>query len=137
MQQQYLRLIPRNIRLAEAPSHGLPINLYDPRSAGAESLKSPNVAIHYAEDIYCPFDLLEETEPTQEPTEETSQEPTQEPTEETSPDTTEETSHEPTQEPEQKVIKKHAGDVIKNPYMVNNKLQTYSRQDRGRKAARC
>ena len=30
-------LIPRNIRLAEAPSHGLPINLYDPRSTGAES----------------------------------------------------------------------------------------------------
>ena len=30
-------IIPRNIRLAEAPSHGLPINLYDPRSTGAES----------------------------------------------------------------------------------------------------
>ncbi len=30
-------VIPRNIRLAEAPSYGLPINLYDPRSAGAES----------------------------------------------------------------------------------------------------
>ena len=30
-------VIPRNIRLAEAPSHGLPINLYDPKSAGAES----------------------------------------------------------------------------------------------------
>lgn len=33
----YKTIIPRNIRLAEAPSHGLPINLYDPRSAGAES----------------------------------------------------------------------------------------------------
>lgn len=30
-------LIPRNIRLAEAPSYGLPVNLYDPRSMGAES----------------------------------------------------------------------------------------------------
>ena len=32
-------IIPRNVRLAEAPSHGLPINLYDPRSAGAESYR--------------------------------------------------------------------------------------------------
>ena len=30
-------LIPRNIRLAEAPSYGLPANLYDPKSMGAES----------------------------------------------------------------------------------------------------
>jgi chromosome partitioning protein len=29
--------IPRNIRLAEAPSHGLPVIFYDPRSRGAES----------------------------------------------------------------------------------------------------
>ena len=33
----YKTIIPRNIRLAEAPSHGLPINFYDPRSTGAES----------------------------------------------------------------------------------------------------
>lgn len=33
----YKTIIPRNVRLAEAPSHGLPINLYDPRSSGAES----------------------------------------------------------------------------------------------------
>ncbi len=35
----YKTIIPRNIRLAEAPSHGLPINLYDAKSAGAESYK--------------------------------------------------------------------------------------------------
>ena len=30
-------VIPRNIRLAEAPSHGKPVALYDPRSRGTES----------------------------------------------------------------------------------------------------
>lgn len=33
----YETVIPRNVRLSEAPSHGLPIALYDPRSKGAES----------------------------------------------------------------------------------------------------
>jgi chromosome partitioning protein len=28
-------LIPRNVRLSEAPSHGLPISLYDPTCRGA------------------------------------------------------------------------------------------------------
>ena len=36
----YKTLIPRNIRLAEAPSYGIPINLYDKRSAGAESYRN-------------------------------------------------------------------------------------------------
>jgi chromosome partitioning protein len=31
--------IPRNVRLGEAPSHGIPIHLYDPRSQGAESYR--------------------------------------------------------------------------------------------------
>ncbi len=35
----YKTIIPRNIRLAEAPSHGLPINLYDTKSTGAESYR--------------------------------------------------------------------------------------------------
>ena len=36
----YKTIIPRNVRLAEAPSHGLPINLYDSKSAGAESYRN-------------------------------------------------------------------------------------------------
>ena len=36
-QKVYKTLIPRNIRLAEAPSYGQPINLYDGKSAGAEA----------------------------------------------------------------------------------------------------
>ncbi len=35
----YQTMIPRNIRLAEAPSYGIPINLYDTKSAGAESYR--------------------------------------------------------------------------------------------------
>lgn len=36
----YNTIIPRNVRLAEAPSHGLPIHLYDSRSSGAESYRN-------------------------------------------------------------------------------------------------
>ena len=36
----YKTIIPRNIRLAEAPSYGIPINMYDSKSAGAESYRS-------------------------------------------------------------------------------------------------
>ncbi|MBE5921298.1 MAG: ParA family protein [Lachnospiraceae bacterium] len=38
-QNIYKTIIPRNIRLAEAPSYGLPINLYDKRATGAESYR--------------------------------------------------------------------------------------------------
>ena len=36
----YKSIIPRNVRLAEAPSYGQPINLYSPRSAGAEAYRA-------------------------------------------------------------------------------------------------
>ncbi len=38
-QNIYNTLIPRNIRLAEAPSYGMPITQYDPKSAGAEAYR--------------------------------------------------------------------------------------------------
>ena len=34
----YQTVIPRNVRLAEAPSHGKPVALYDPRSRGHRGL---------------------------------------------------------------------------------------------------
>ena len=50
-QTVYKTIIPRNIRLAEAPSHGLPINLYDSKSAGAESYRLlAEEVIHRGED---------------------------------------------------------------------------------------
>ena len=38
-QNIYKTIIPRNVRLAEAPSYGLPITLYDSKSTGAESYR--------------------------------------------------------------------------------------------------
>ena len=48
----YTTVIPRNIRLAEAPSHGLPITEYDPKSKGAEAY------LEFAEEF---LDLEEES----------------------------------------------------------------------------
>ena len=38
-QNIYKSIIPRNIKLAEAPSYGMPINYYDPKSTGAMAYK--------------------------------------------------------------------------------------------------
>ena len=38
--QVYSTVIPRNVRLSEAPSHGKPIDAYDPYSRGAEAYAS-------------------------------------------------------------------------------------------------
>ena len=37
--QVYATVIPRNVRLSEAPSHGKPVTAYDPYSRGAEAYK--------------------------------------------------------------------------------------------------
>jgi chromosome partitioning protein len=36
----FTTIIPRNVRLSEAPSHGIPISLYDPQCAGARAYHS-------------------------------------------------------------------------------------------------
>ncbi|GHU81494.1 chromosome partitioning protein Soj [Spirochaetia bacterium] len=36
----FATIIPRNVRLSEAPSHGLPISQYDPQSSGGRAYKS-------------------------------------------------------------------------------------------------
>ena len=38
-QNIYKSIIPRNVRLAEAPSYGLPITEYDSRSSGADAYR--------------------------------------------------------------------------------------------------
>ncbi len=38
--QVFKTTVPRNVRLGEAPSHGLPIHLYDPRSSGADAYRA-------------------------------------------------------------------------------------------------
>lgn len=43
----YNTFIPRNVRLSEAPSFGLPINLYDPTCAGAEAYRA--LAVEFIE----------------------------------------------------------------------------------------
>lgn len=37
--QVFKTVVPRNVRLSEAPSHGLPIHIYDSKSSGAEAYR--------------------------------------------------------------------------------------------------
>lgn len=48
----YVNIIPRNVRLAEAPSHGLPIMMYDKNSKGAEAYRElSREFIEYDEEV--------------------------------------------------------------------------------------
>lgn len=50
-QNIYKTIIPRNVRLAEAPSYGMPINKYDSKSAGAEAYRMlADEVIHMGEE---------------------------------------------------------------------------------------
>lgn len=50
-QKVYSTIIPRNVRLAEAPSHGYPITIYDAKSAGAESYRALAEEVINREDV--------------------------------------------------------------------------------------
>ncbi len=47
----YNSVIPRNVRLAEAPSNGMPINIYDSSSTGAKSYRSLAKEVCEREDL--------------------------------------------------------------------------------------
>jgi len=47
----YETVIPRNVRLAEAPSHGMPVTTYDPSSKGAESYRKLAAELMASEEI--------------------------------------------------------------------------------------
>lgn len=45
----YKTIIPRNVRLSEAPSHGLPVVIYDPKSKGSEVYQELAKEVIYGE----------------------------------------------------------------------------------------
>lgn len=58
-EKMFKTIIPRNIRLSEAPSHGLPIIHYDPKSKGAEVyLQLAEEFLGKNGDVSCPLPLF-------------------------------------------------------------------------------
>ncbi len=56
-QKVFDSVVPRNVRLGESPSHGLPVLLYDPGSKGAEAYRL------LARELLCRIDALQHQEP--------------------------------------------------------------------------
>jgi chromosome partitioning protein len=57
----YHTVIPRNVRLAEAPSHGKPVALYDPRSRGTEAYFELTGEFLARNQIQCPVSAQKQT----------------------------------------------------------------------------
>jgi chromosome partitioning protein len=55
-QNIFATIIPRNVRLAEAPSHGIPISMYDKKSVGAESYDALAVEVLTKDGLMDPDD---------------------------------------------------------------------------------
>jgi chromosome partitioning protein len=58
--QVFETVIPRTVRLAEAPSHGVPISVYAPNSAGASAYRSLTVEILAQDGVTVPATLTKE-----------------------------------------------------------------------------
>jgi chromosome partitioning protein len=58
----YKTTIPRNIRLAEAPSHGLPVSMYDPRSRGSDAYRELALELLANNRIVSPAQKIREAE---------------------------------------------------------------------------
>ncbi|MGC2636503.1 MAG: ParA family protein [Acidobacteriaceae bacterium] len=56
-------VIPRNVRLAEAPSYGKPVLLYDPKSRGAEAYRELAVELLARNGVQAPSSLLPKEAP--------------------------------------------------------------------------
>ncbi len=58
--QVFESIIPRSVRLAEAPSHGLPISVYAPKSAGAIAYRSLAIEVLEADGVPYPAEATSE-----------------------------------------------------------------------------
>jgi chromosome partitioning protein len=57
--QVFKTIIPRSVRLAEAPSHGLPIQFYDGRSSGATAYRAAALELLQGDGVQVPQSVLQ------------------------------------------------------------------------------